>query len=316
MLHQTPGRSPHLWLLVVSVTLTGLIVSGCGDDVGDDDATAPRSERYLGPDPVATAPGELTCQGCPEVDDADVPADYRLTLDGATFHTFTGTVRDAVGDGHFTVISASGQLLGGTIPTDAASGAFEFTAPLFCGQQLVECVWSNDAGQYVVAVKVVTTNCVDPDIRATVTWDEGGSDWELHLVRGAGRINQAPDDCTWTTCIGSGPDWGVPGESGDNPLKDVDNTGAFGPENIYLVGPESTTYTVLVEHWGSGTPDADGVLTLFVGDQQLAIAIDDLAPRHVRTVATIEWPAQTIEVVNADYDCSEAWSSGCTAALP
>ena len=64
------------------------------------------------------------------------------------------------------------------------------------------------------------------------------------------------------SCIGSGPDWGTPDDLTDNPRKDVDNTGTYGPENIFYASPEDGTYTVMVEHWGNGAPQADGEVTI------------------------------------------------------
>src|SRR5687768_3351479 len=47
------------------------------------------------------------------------------------------------------------------------------------------------------------------EIAVDMHWDDLGLDWELHLVKPGGRINDALTDCTWTTCIYSSPDWGV-----------------------------------------------------------------------------------------------------------
>ncbi len=135
---------------------------------------------------------------------------------------------------------------------------FSFTAPLFCGTQIVKCVWSNAAGRAVLVTRVITTNCVEPDIRVTISWDDKGRDWEAHLVKPNGRINDNLTDCTWTPCLGTGPDWGVAGDLSDNAHKDVDNTGPYGPENIFLSKPESGRFTVLIEHWGVGQPSAGG----------------------------------------------------------
>ena len=274
-----------------------------GPDSGDS--------GYDDPAPECDAPGECTCEGCPtsDIDTADILAG------NATSWTFAGTVEGADGDGTFYIEGPGGQTFGGTIPTDPDSGSFAFEAPLFCGEQLVKCVWSNDAGDYVLVTRVITEDCVEADIRVGLTWDELGDDFELHLVRPGGKIN-TDDDCTWTTCVGSGPDWGVEGDPSDDPRKDVDNTGAYGPENIFLANPEAGTYTVLVEHWSNGDPQAPGTVTFNVSGTTTVVDIGALAPQEVWTAGTIEWPSGEVTVSQDIFDCSESWSSGCTADLP
>ena len=132
------------------------------------------------------------------------------------------------------------------------------TLPLFCGEQTVKLTWSNARCVVAAVVRVVRIDCESEGIRLTLSWDDLGRDFELHLVKQGGRINDNATDCTWTSCLGTGPDWGTLGDATDNPRKYVDNTGAYGPENIYYSAPEDGTYTVLVEHWGAGTPDSDG----------------------------------------------------------
>ncbi|MEM6291700.1 MAG: hypothetical protein AAGA54_10560 [Myxococcota bacterium] len=262
------------------------------------------------PAPDCTEPGSCGCEGCPN---SELPTDD-INAGSVTSWTFAGIVNGAQGDGTFFIEGADGQTFGGLIPTDDA-GAFSFTAPLFCGEQLVKCVWSNDAGQYVLVTRVITEDCIEPDIRVGLSWTELGDDFELHLVRPGGQIN-TEDDCTWTTCVGSSPDWGEPGDPNDDPRKDVDNTGAYGPENIVLASPEAGTYTVLVEHWSNGDPMSPGTVTFNVDGETTVVEIGALAPREVWTAGTIEWPSGTVTTSQEVFDCSESWSSGCTAPLP
>lgn len=291
--------------------------TGSGDtgpgDTGADDSTGGGTtdgSGYDDPAPDCDAPGECTCEGCPS---SELPTEDILAGDATTW-TFAGTVDGAQGDGEFFIEGPGGRTFGGVIPTDDA-GAFEFETPLFCGEQLVKCVWSNEEGQYTLVTRVITEDCIEPDIRVGLTWDELGDDFELHLVRPGGRIN-TEDDCTWTTCVGSGPDWGEVGDPTDDPRKDVDNTGAYGPENIFLAGPEAGIYTVLVEHWGTGDPSAPGTVTFNVDGETTVVEIDALAPQEVWTAGTIEWPGGTVTIGQDVFDCSGTWASGCTAELP
>jgi hypothetical protein len=289
--------------LALSVLMA--VATGC-------EPTPPGGGSKLDPAPERTQPGEYGCSGCPDTDTST----FELNAGAATLRAFSGTVRGASGNGTFYVGGANGQELIGAIATDPRTGAFDFTAPLFCGEQLVKCVWSNAAGTYVLVTRVITTGCVSADIRATLTWDSIGDDWELHLIKPGGRINDNATDCTWTSCVSSSPDWGVPGDASDNPKKDVDDTGDYGPENIFLSKPESGTYHVMVEHWGPGSADSDGRLILNVAGRVTTVDLQNLPPQYVWKAATITWPGGEVKTSTETYDCRANWSGGCRARLP
>lgn len=335
----------------------GAASEGGGEEGGSADASGSAADgggagapAVMDPAPAFNTPGEYGCSGCP--DSAETM--FELDLGAVTSHTFSGAVTGAMGDGKFYVVKslsptgstsdggvvdaagadAAGSIDGagsdgsgassgpterieGPIPT-AADGSYSFTAPLFCGDQLVKLVWSNPNGTYVIVYHVITSSCVDADIRVTVTWDALGRDWELHLIKPGGRINDPVTDCTWNTCIGTPPDWGVIGDPTDDPKKDVDNTGAYGPENILLSKPENGRYYVMVEHWGAGDPASSGEVILNIKGQVTTVSIHGLAPQHVWTAATIDWNdgAWTVTTSTSIYDCTADWSGGCRAMLP
>lgn len=233
----------------------------------------------------------------------------------ATSHIFSGN-GPASTTGELVLTSTSGQVLRVPLST-TAGGTYSVEVPLFCGAQSVVITFGAAASCQREELSVLRTGCADADIQVTLSWDDKGRDFELHLIKAGGRINDNATDCTWTSCIGSSPDWGVVGDPGDNPHKDVDNTGTFGPENIYLSRPESTPYTVMVEHWGGGTPDADGSVTILLrGGPQLTIPITDLPSHFTRAIATIDWPTQTITPLTTVTDCTATWSGGCREPIP
>jgi len=168
-------------------------------------------------------------------------------------------------------------------------------------------------------VQPPATMCGTGDIQVTVTWDNVGLDMELHLIRPGGHLNAGSSDCTWTTCVSASPDWGVPGDPSDNPHKDVDNTGYFGPENIYLNHPETGDYAVYVEHWGGGGPSTVQVTISIQSNVVYTSSITGLASEHVWDVARIHWPAMTVTGTGGDIDCTASWrltSAGCDLTLP
>lgn len=310
-----------LVLLAVSITACGdddttkdgSPADASSDSVVADDSSSDAGKTANDPAPDADTSGEHGCTGCPD-SEADT---FTLTLSGVTKRVFEGTVTGAQGDGVFYVVNESNQELFGAVPTNESTGAYSVEIPLFCGAQLVKLVWSNASGGYAQVTEVTTSDCVKPDIRLTVSWDALGDDWELHLIKQGGQINDNATDCTWTSCISGSPDWGVQSDDSDDPHKDVDDTDAYGPENIWLAKPETGTYTVMVEHWGTGTPQSDGqVMINLAGKPPVVVSMENLAPRHVWTVATIDWPAGVVTTSQDVYDCSGSWNSGCTADIP
>lgn len=292
----------------------GVLVS-CASE--KDDEPVRITNKITGTVPVDPAPeakvvGEIGCAGCPDID----VSLFEKDLGETTSNTFSDVVNNADSDGIFYLITPEGRSVLGEIPTDLNTGLYSIEIPLFCGEQLLKKTWTNSSGKYVLVTKIITTNCNIPDIRSVLTWDASGKDWELHLIKENGRINDNETDCTWTSCISSSPDWGVIGDESDNPRKDVDNTGSFGPENIFLSSPENGTYTIAVEHWGNGSEESDGEVVLFVKNEARLFKINNLSPQHVWIVATIKWPEGTITEVNIDYDCTGNWSRGCQDEIP
>ncbi len=161
------------------------------------------------------------------------------------------------------------------------------------------------------------TACRVGDLQVSLTWDDLGRDLELHLIRPGGRLNDVAgrSDCTWNTCVGSSPDWGVQGDATDDPVKDVDNVGAFGPENIALNRPAPGVYAVIVEHWGGGQPST-AELTLKVGTVTHRFTVSGLASRWVWDVARVDATTGTVTRIEQTFSCQASWSSGCTLPLP
>ncbi|MBN2359741.1 MAG: hypothetical protein JXR83_09830 [Deltaproteobacteria bacterium] len=290
-----------------------------GSDAGGRDAVrldrgSVEREPELDPAPGHQQPGEYTdgTGNCPDTE----PATTTIQAGEVTSYTFSGVVDNAVGNGTFYVRGRNQEEISGEIPT-AGDGSYSVTVPLFCGDSLVKRIWSNATCSYVLVTRVSTSSCVDADMRITLVWDAIGVDWELHLIRPGGQINDDASDCTWTSCVHASPDWGVVGDSADDPHKDVDWLYSYGPENIWLDRPQDGIYTVLVEHWNSsGSTDSDGRVIINLWGKLVVVDIQDLAPWHVWTAASISWPDGLVATSQSIYDCSGNWSGGCRATLP
>jgi hypothetical protein len=298
-----------------------VVLADAADAQGEAGPPAP-SDPY----PTTDVPGLYCAPGAPQIDGAALAdAGYLLPSVSTPTVMLSGGVTGAAGDGVYYVVGTAGNVNRQLIPTDTVAGTYAFNALLFCGTQTVKQVWSNAQGTCALVEQITRTGddggpCAQPDLQVSLAWDALGEDWELHLIRQGGTINSAANDCTWTTCISSHPDWGVQGDPSDDPSKDVDNTGTYGPENIFLNRPEAITYTVMVEHWGSGQPGASGTVTInLAGHAPMVIGKSGLASHHVWKAATIAYAVGALPVVTAfqdDIDCTASWSGGCTLAIP
>lgn len=338
-----PARSSSSsWTLLLFLLPWAVVTPACnciGDgapDAGGEDGGAQGDAGHAASDAGdagdAGAPGDgghgldgggATADGGGTHDGGFIDAGARCADAGVTESSLTVTTSSrrlqgttaGTSTGRFVLRSDAGTALEGPVPT--AEGAYDVTVPLLCGAQTVELSWSEPLCVDLVRVHIERQACTATDLQVSLSWDALGLDFELHLVRQGGRINDNATDCTWTSCIGASPDWGVEGDSSDDPHKDVDNTGTFGPENIWLNRPEDGGYTVLVEHWGNGGALASGEVTiLLAGRPAVKIPITHLASRWVDTVATIDWPTRTVTPVSTFTDCTGSWSSGCTLPLP
>lgn len=276
-----------------------------------DGGAFPAQTGPLDPAPMATTPGIHSGAGCP------MPSDtvFQIDTGNETTYRFTGTVTGVTTTGTFYVYRAAGEEIVGPLETDSG-GYYSVSLPLFCGTQVVKLVWVEGACTVVLVYDVTSAACTKIDLRVSLMWDALGSDWELHLVKPGGQINNPDTDCTWNTCISVRPDWGIVGDTSDDPRKDVDDLTAYGPESIYLSALEPGDYTVMVEHWGaSGSAESDGQVIINLGGQAHVFTRENLASHHVWTVATVRRDG-VVTGIGTNHDCTANWISGCRDAIP
>jgi hypothetical protein len=253
-----------------------------------------------------------SCPGCPTFETV-----------GAAPSGTTVTVTGSTGGGAPTM--CRWYLLSPTC--GGASGEFlpdEFTGftlrlPLFCGANRLQLVCENGSGVAISTREIPGGACVSRDLQITLSWGPTANDMELHLIRDGAFINDPVGDCTWFTCMSTSPDWGVPGDPMDDPRKDVDNLFTFGPENIYLTAAAAGTYDVMVEYWGSGTPDTSEVV-ITLGGVTVWRGTHTMSLYDVWHVGTLEFPAATFTPVDTIIPCAAMWrtggSFGCALMIP
>lgn len=215
-------------------------------------------------------------------------------------------------------------------------GRLRRTVPLFCGQNRLIVVCENDAGRSArISDPIMAEPCSAGAIRATLTWDECGSDHELHIIRNGSRIYDPANDCTWNDCTyAGGLDWPPAGSPDGDATKDIDDTSVSGIENGRVTGAAPGTYHVMVEMWGSmqtGCTTTDSTVDLFVDEVPVASLTRALTRHQVWYVGVIEMPSGVFTSA-ADLgartttapvtDCDAAWGvtagflTGCTLAIP
>ena len=160
------------------------------DTASPPDTGTPPPSVHVDPAPDCTDAGVCSCTvgDCPVV-----PAVTETTrIEQLPTLDVAGQVDNSVGNGMFFLLADDGRTFGGTIGT-SATGTHSVDVPLFCGAQTLKMLWSNaddltsrpTVGGYVL--DVTREDCEEVDIRISLTWDDRGDDFELHLVRPGGR---------------------------------------------------------------------------------------------------------------------------------
>jgi hypothetical protein len=262
---------------------------------------APGSDRTVPP----------ACSGCPSFDGVSA------TPIGTTA-SVTGTVDGAPMSCRWYLSSPTcGGASGAFAPNEFTT--FSITLPLFCGTNRLQLVCESAAGVAVSTREIAGPSCGSRDLQVTLGWGATANDMELHLLREGAHINDPIGDCTWFTCQSTSPDWGVLGDADDDPRKDVDDTGPYGPENVFLTRAADGRYEVMVEYWGSGTADTSEI-TITLDGTTVWRGTRAMNVHDVWHVGTLLFPAATFTPIDTITPCSAAWrtggSMGCALPIP
>jgi hypothetical protein len=100
------------------------------------------------------------------------------------------------------------------------------------------------------------------DLSLSLSWNSTGTDFDLHLVRSGRDLFSEVDDCYFQN---KNPDWGAPGDGGDDPYLDRDDTDGFGPEALNLSRVGEVSYDAYVQFFnyaGTTPPTTTAFLTI------------------------------------------------------
>lgn len=293
-----------------------------GSDAGDAGCMTVGTVPYASHTMAEEFTDPPACTGCPRTFTGTGSLGVTTLPPGATTLRVEGVSPGAHRCEWYVLGGSCGVTHGIAAVDPDGAGTFSTTVPVFCGTNVVQVVCSNDAGSRVLVRRIEGTQCMGAgrDLRVTLSWDDLARDMELHLLRARGALNDPMNDCTWFTCMGSaGLDWGVIGDTHDNPTKDIDNTGTLGPENVFLERAPAGTYHVMVEYWGSGTPSTSDV-DVTIRERTVARLRHTMIPVHaVWYVGTVTYPSGAFTPVDSITPCAASWMSttrGCDLALP
>lgn len=275
--------------LLLGLMGMGLVLGGCKEDTKTQNELlfpAGYHTWTAGADYQADPPTD-DCTGCPEIslnspDDSVLEAaDWFYTLSGTSTNlAFSGNIVNSEFNNNcgpnnnlacenewrvWPPESGDDAVNIYTPGADITSASFAFNASFECGTSRVVIVAENSYGLARMIVDITrdaglcTVEPTGANLNVRLLWDTA-TDQDMHLLRPAGTW-QSGNDCYYGNCRASSSneyglsslDWGVTGEATDNPLLDVDDTGGYGPENIFLMAPEEGTYEVWVYYF-SGSP--------------------------------------------------------------
>lgn len=170
-----------------------------------------------------------------------------------------------------------GGLFDGTAAVDPATGRFEVRAlPLFAGRNQLEVVAWRPDGE-LRCTSFVRAPGVARGLRAVLTWDTDGTDFDLHLVGPGGRFGEPGEDLSPAT----GPAFGGTVD---------DDFDGRGPESLDVAGLPDGTYGLVVEPLrGSGT----AVVRVF--DDGAPLAPVPAGPRYLDAAALDLWVVGRIQ---------------------
>jgi len=176
---------------------------------------------------------------------------------------------------------------------------FNTRAPVFAGDNTIQVTAVNEYGG---GDSYTTVKCLaaQKDIHVQLTWPQLGSDFDLHFIRPGGSYGTSPDDCYYNN---RNPDWGVAGMSDDNPALDVDCITGCTIENTVLQKAFNGVFTIKVHYYSDhGRGPSSPRVRVWVGGQQLDFGPQQMTNGQVWDVATINWPAGAMTIMDQVRD--------------
>ncbi len=170
------------------------------------------------------APGlQLTLDGSGSTDpEGDLPLLYKWTLRSKPI-------------GSTTTIAGPEQAVTSMTLDPTLPGEYEVELNVTDSQQVKNCTAARSKVVAAPAQKLLVE----------MFWNNARTDIDLHVLRTANsQVGAAPDDCYYANPT---PDWGLAGDSSDDPQFLRDALSGYGPEVLGYVNPIDASYRLVVE---------------------------------------------------------------------
>ncbi len=171
------------------------------------------------------------------------------------------------------------------------------------------------AGDYVIALTVKDDRGLEgtaelpfsavpwQKMHIALVWNTPATDLDLHLVSEGegGAFFTEPFDCYF---LNTNPDWGLPGETADDPAIDIDDVDGYGPENANLNQPlhgkRYHVYAHYYDDFGAGASTA--TVRIYLNGELKYEGIKVLDGKDATwDVATIDWPEGKITDIGGSF---------------
>ena len=164
------------------------------------------------------------------------------------------------------------------------------------GAYTVRLVVINDKGISSIPAECTINAVSDDDLAVKMLWNNKNADIDLHLIKPDGAFGDNQTDCYFWNCSpqysGARPDWGVEGETKDDPFLDIDNTDGIGPETVTINKPENGLYKVTVHAYDT----TKGPSTVVV--KAYAHGVEEKSASLLMSQTDTCWDVFTIEVAD------------------
>ena len=164
------------------------------------------------------------------------------------------------------------------------------------GAYTVRLIVINEKGISSVPAECTVEAVSDDDLAVKMLWNNKNSDMDLHLIKPEGEFGDKSSDCYYWNCSpqysGERPDWGVEGDTKDDPFLDIDNIDGIGPETVTVNKPENGTYKVVVHAYDT----SHGPSTVVV--KGYAHGVEEKSVSLLMNKTDTCWDVFTIEVAD------------------
>jgi len=189
----------------------------------------------------------------------------------------------------------AGSPLNGDSSNKIARAAFQAKVK---GSYTVRLIVINEKGISSVPAECTVEAVSDDDLAVKMLWNNKNADMDLHLIRPDGEFGNKESDCYYWNCSpqysGERPDWGVEGETKDDPFLDIDNTDGIGPETVTINKPDNGIYTVTVHAYDTSKGPSTVVVKAY------AHGTEEKSASLLMTATDTCWNVFTIEVGDGD----------------